>query len=132
MKKVPWARLIPQVFYLASILVYMFIAERFSQVYESMNMELPFMFYLPGLYLHPAVVTCAFALFLWNWKNGRLENKLLAVLCNLPILTILAGIFAIFSPIYSGGVSLMGSIYIPPTSLSALEKEPLFPRGFGL
>jgi type II secretory pathway component PulF len=101
MKKVPWVRLAVQVIALASIVPYMSIG-KFKQVFDSLNIELPafsaFILYPPGLYLHPAVVICAFALFLWSWKTDRLENKLLAVLCNLPILTILAVISALLGP----------------------------------
>jgi hypothetical protein len=94
MKKVPWVRLAVQVIALASIVPYMIVIEKFRQVIEGMkNIELPalaaFIFYSPGLYLYPAAVICAFALFLWSWKTDRLKNKFMALLYNWPLLPVL-------------------------------------------
>jgi hypothetical protein len=128
MKKVLWIRLAVQVIYLASIVPYMGIIGPLRKVFDSMNIKLSafsaFIVDPPGLYLHPAVVTCAFALFLWSWRTGRLENQLLAALCNLPVLTILAAISVICAPVTSDW-GKMGRIHIPPASLSASAPLPL-------
>jgi hypothetical protein len=99
MKKVLWGRLVLQVLYLVSIPVYMYATEAFGQILNGMNIELPalaaFMFYPPGLYLYSTVTICAFVLFLWSWKIGRLENKIIRVMYNLPFLLHLVFIFSL-------------------------------------
>ncbi|MDR1875559.1 MAG: VWA domain-containing protein, partial [Synergistaceae bacterium] len=133
--KTPWGKLILQALYLASAVFYVFAAGRFRAVFDGMDIELPvltdFIMSPPGLYLYPALVVGLFVLFLWSWKRGRLENKFILTLCNLPVL---AGpiFFAnmMFGPITSA-VAGLDSASPLPTQAAPSASAPTGPTSFG-